>query len=83
MKRCHECDQTVANGHLFGCQRMRAEEAEARVAELEGWIRRIAESAHDAECDCDRGPCTCLVGPARVLLRLDPPSELPGEDQSK
>lgn len=48
MKRCPECDQNLRrdplraldDGHLFGCQRLRAEKAEARVETAEELLAR-------------------------------------------
>jgi hypothetical protein len=42
--------------------------ANARVQDLEEFIRPFAEGAHDIDCDCDHLACTCIVGPAQELL---------------
>lgn len=41
---------------------------EARIEELEAFVRPFAESAHDIDCDVDHLACTCPVEPARKLM---------------
>ncbi len=41
-----------------------------RVDVDEAYLRDAADRAHHADCDCDRGPCTCSVGLAEAALRL-------------